>query len=161
MRSVMNWDAVSAISEVVGVVAVVVSLLYVGRQLKQQNLESRIASTHEILEAFRDSTAKYQEHDFAVLAAKALKVGFDALDESERIQLISVVVPFFRVWEEAHYRWSKGQLEEELWSSLARLYTDSMAINHNQRIWELRRHTFHGAFRNYVDDLEFGEYRNK
>lgn len=37
----MNWDAVSAIAEVVGVIAVVVSLVYVGLQVRQNTVQLR------------------------------------------------------------------------------------------------------------------------
>jgi hypothetical protein len=36
----MNWDAISAISEVVGVIAIVVSLLYLALQIKFARLEA-------------------------------------------------------------------------------------------------------------------------
>ena len=37
----MNWDAVGAVAEMVGAVAVVVSLIYVGAQIRQSNRLSR------------------------------------------------------------------------------------------------------------------------
>jgi len=37
----MNWDAVSAIAEVGGVIAVVISLVYVGTQVRQNTLQLR------------------------------------------------------------------------------------------------------------------------
>jgi len=37
----MNWDAIGAVGEVVGAVAVVVTLLYVARQIRQANAQSQ------------------------------------------------------------------------------------------------------------------------
>lgn len=37
----MNWDAVSAIAEILGVLAVVISLVYVGFQVRQNTMQLR------------------------------------------------------------------------------------------------------------------------
>lgn len=49
----MNWDAIGAIAEVVGVIAVVLSLIYVGfqvrqntAQLRQDNLRETVRGVH-------------------------------------------------------------------------------------------------------------------
>ena len=44
----MSWEAIGAIGEIVGAAAVVLSLVYLGRQIEHQNRESRIASMHEM-----------------------------------------------------------------------------------------------------------------
>ena len=46
----MNWDAISAISELVGVVLIVASMIYVARQLRQTNTMMRINAASERLE---------------------------------------------------------------------------------------------------------------
>ena len=46
----MNWDAVSAIAEIVGVVGVIVSLIYVAKQLKENTNVSRSQSRQSISE---------------------------------------------------------------------------------------------------------------
>ena len=45
-----NWDAISAITEVVGVIVVVASLVYVGRQIAQNNQIMRVSAASETLE---------------------------------------------------------------------------------------------------------------
>ena len=41
----MNWDAITAIAEVIGVIAVVISLVYVGMQVRQNTLQLRHISS--------------------------------------------------------------------------------------------------------------------
>ena len=48
----MNWDAVGAIGEVVGAVAVVVTLLYVGRQIHQANVQTQARARYSFIEAY-------------------------------------------------------------------------------------------------------------
>ncbi len=51
----MNWEAIGAIGEIIGAFAVVFSLASLATQIRSQNRESRIASIHEVVEAFRYS----------------------------------------------------------------------------------------------------------
>ncbi len=48
----MNWDAIGAVGEIVGALAVVVSLVYLAIQVRRQNRESSMLAMHEISQAF-------------------------------------------------------------------------------------------------------------
>ena len=48
----MNWDAIGAFSEVVGAIAVVISLLYVAAQVKQSNRQAATDSGFALLSEF-------------------------------------------------------------------------------------------------------------
>jgi hypothetical protein len=43
----VNWDAISAIAEVVGVIAIIASLIYVGKQINQNTKIARANIVHE------------------------------------------------------------------------------------------------------------------
>lgn len=47
----MNWSAVSAIAEVVGVAGVVITLLYLSRQVRDNTRSIRRSTTHDALES--------------------------------------------------------------------------------------------------------------
>jgi hypothetical protein len=44
----MNWDAVGAVGEILVAAAVVVSLIYLAAQIRNQNRESRLSAMLEI-----------------------------------------------------------------------------------------------------------------
>jgi len=44
----MNWDAIGAVGEVGGAVAVVASLIYVARQIRQNTEQAKLASSHAV-----------------------------------------------------------------------------------------------------------------
>ena len=48
----MNWDAVIAVSEIIGVVAVIASLIYVGAQIRQNTDLARATIVHETSVSF-------------------------------------------------------------------------------------------------------------
>ena len=47
----MNWEAIGALGEVVGAVAVVLSFLYLGRQIAVSNKQSRASARYAFLDA--------------------------------------------------------------------------------------------------------------
>lgn len=153
----MNWEAVGALGEIVGALAVVISLAYLAVQIRAQNRESRIASVHEITEAFRDSITAIQHTDRAKVFAAGLN-DFDDLTDAQRIQFLAISQSILRVWDEAYYQYQEGRLDERTWTAMLAQWTDFLAVDGVRKVWELRKHTYTDAFRIFVDSLEGGSY---
>ena len=51
----MNWDAIGAIGEIIGAVAVVVTLFYLARQINDSTRQARMASVAELNTIYNDS----------------------------------------------------------------------------------------------------------
>lgn len=54
MANTINWDALGAIGELIGAVAVVATLLYLAIQIRQNNASQRIAAKQEMTRQFAD-----------------------------------------------------------------------------------------------------------
>ena len=48
MNHAVNWEAISAIGQIVGAIAVVVSLIYLAREIRSNARSARIASLHDV-----------------------------------------------------------------------------------------------------------------
>lgn len=59
----MSWDAVSAISEVVGAVEVVASLVFGGIQLRSNTKVSKLTFTDSSVQSFEDSIVRLSENE--------------------------------------------------------------------------------------------------
>ena len=57
----MDWEALGAVGEVSGAVAVVLSLIYLAIQIRNQMSESRAATVHDISVAHRQRVAAISE----------------------------------------------------------------------------------------------------
>jgi len=156
----MNWDAIGAVGEILGATAVVVSLIYVASQVRAQRWEARIASQHEITEAFRHAITAVQNPELADLVVKA-NSGLDDLSDSERLQIMAVAQSMLRVWEEAHYQFLEGRLDQSMWEAMLAQFTDLMSVISFQSTWSLRKHTYRKEFVNFVDSIGAGEYKLK
>ena len=149
----MNWDAIGAVGEILGALAVFVSLLYLALQIRVQNRESRIASSHEIIEAFRQGTSKLSDPEIAKIYVRAIR-GLDGLEEWELMSFIAVAQLLLRVWEEAFYQYSEQRLYGSLWKAMETQYSDWVSAKGMQELWVLRKGYFRVEFREYVDCID-------
>jgi hypothetical protein len=91
--SLSEW---TAIAEIVGAIAVVVSLLYLGIQVREQNRESRLAAMHEIAVGLREAYSEFANIKNAELLIRGNE-DYDKLDDAEKLVLITLWTNVFRV----------------------------------------------------------------
>jgi hypothetical protein len=153
----MNWGLVSAILDGIGAMAVIISLVYLGIQVRIQNEERRIASVHEICEAYRNTLSSLHEPILACLFMRANE-GYDKLDPTERLQVMSYCMVALKLFEEAFYQRQQKRLDEHIWEGMATQLADSMSTEALRSVWNQRRHQFGREFRSFMDSLREGKY---
>lgn len=84
----MNWEAIGAIGEIIGSVAVVASLAYVAIQLRQNTEMMRALDSQERVQRdFDISSALIESRDMAEIWTKGQR-DFQSLDEVDQNRLI-------------------------------------------------------------------------
>ena len=112
----MSWDAISAIAEAVGVIAIVVSLIYVSVQIKQSTEVARSAVDLELTTMGTDFHMRVAENP---ALARAYYMGMsdpESLTEDEKIQLYYLIPGVFLLMEGAHRQYVRGYLPESGWT---------------------------------------------
>lgn len=156
----MNWEAVGAVGETVGAIGVVVTLIYLAMQIRQQNRESRIAAVHELNEAFRGSITSFQDAGLADIFSRG-KDDFPSLTEPERLRFIAMVQAVFRVWEDAFYQYDGGRLDPRIWNSMLAQFSGYLSLPGVRRVWEIRKQAYNERFREFVDRTEPRPYETQ
>lgn len=88
----MNWDAIIAIAEVAGVVAVVISLIYVGYQVRQNTLQIRQENLVNTVRGTLDTNWFYHRDPVAFEAFRRGVHSFDKLEPREKAMFHSIIV---------------------------------------------------------------------
>jgi hypothetical protein len=148
---------VSAVVDSIAAIAVVVSLVYLGIQVRIQNDERRVASVHEISEAYRNTMVLLTEGDMAALLVKGIG-GYEALADVEKVRVSAYCMVAFKLFEEAYYQRTRERLDRYIWEGMVRQMEDSLATEVLQTVWQLRRHQFGDDFRAFMDGLSPGRY---
>lgn len=131
----MNWEAISAIGEIIGAIAVVISLIYLAaqirhntRELDEQNRTNRITSLTAVGENFARFRTQIREN--SELASIWHKGGSDlgSLTNEERLRFDMLAVDVFWSWGMLWLYAQENVVEEgllDLSMSNLRLYAKS------------------------------------
>jgi hypothetical protein len=149
----VNWQAVSAVAEVAGAIAVVASLLYLAMQVRQNTKQARLAAqqatVHELGHALR---AQAHDRQWAELLSRAIQ-GLDGLDPVERVQFLSHVGSIFRLYESAYHHYRDGVLDPRFWRGFERAIRDVIGYPGLREALAHRRHHLTDDFAAFLDTL--------
>ena len=102
----MNWDAIGAVAEVLGVIAVVVSLIYVGFQVRQNTMQLRQDNLREIVRGTLDTNWYFHRDDLAFDVFRRGVKSFDDLKPKDKAHFHSIIVDlsfYFEIVRNMHY----------------------------------------------------------
>ena len=152
----MNWEAIGAVGEILGAIAVFASLIYLALQIRHQNSEAHAAAIHEVWTGFRDSISALGDQQIAEVFTKA--AAHQDLSDAEHMQLLVQVQRILRVWEEAFMQKQQGRLDDEIWEAMLLQIKHAMGARPFQMVWDLRKGVYSVEFRRFIDDLPRDNY---
>jgi len=138
----MNWDALSAISQLVGSVAVVLSVLYLALQVHRSTRVAKLATQDAAATALRDVTKPLMEN---AELERIWRVGLEdlgALSVEERARFFHASYQFLKAFETIHFHFVYGLMDKQLWEGwqgLLRHYVVEQGMAH---YWKLRPAVF-------------------
>ncbi len=134
----MSWEAISAVSEIVGAVAVVVGLIYVAAQIRQNTKLMRTAAKQSLTEASQNFI--YTAIDRSEEWVK-LMTGDDPSTPEEEARMSLLVRAMLRGFESQCYQRESGLLEDDEWRALQAAIRDLCSSPGVNRYWQqLRPH---------------------
>lgn len=149
----MNWEAIGATGEVVGAVAVVVTLLYVARQIHQANAQTQTRARYSFIQAYGImNTAISNNKD----VASVFRRGFagEDLDEDERLQFFALLGQFLNTWSVLFDLHREGLLPDNQWTMVRKDIITMMNEPGARAFWEdVGREGVNDAFRQAVDEV--------
>jgi len=150
----MNWDAISAVSQLIGSVAVVVSVLYLAVQLRSSTRVARVAAMDAAAAALRDVTKPFMEN---AELARIWRTGLEnlkTLSPEDQARFFHAAHQFLKALETIHYHYVYGLLDIQLWEGWKELlqhYVATPGINH---YLTRRAPVFSERFRKFISELE-------
>jgi hypothetical protein len=150
----MNWDAIGAMSELVGAIAVVFTLAYLAIQIKASTRASKAVVREGVSSSLQN--VMLSRLDASVLAQAGMKQnsGVD-LDDSEEHQLSWWTAMWWRTYENIYYQYRNGFLEEAEWRGYENVIVNSLRDDLVLRHWKrvLQDKTMSEEFISHVERL--------
>jgi len=150
----VNWEAISAVGQVVGALAVVISLIYLASQVRSSARETRRSAMRLTLDAFTRLTYQVTEHaDLAELRNRGFR-DFESLEDTDRARFSSYLHSTFRVAEDVYYQHLDGHVDPDRWLGYEAVLRDGNKAPGVQAWWRSHSHYFSEKFVKFVDQLQ-------
>jgi hypothetical protein len=149
-----NWDAISAISQLIGSIAVVLSVLYLALQVHRSTRVAKLATQDAAATALRDVTKPLMEN---AELERIWRVGLEdigALSVEERARFFHATYQWLKAFETIHFHYVYGLMDKQLWDGWQELLRHYVAAPGIAHYWKLRPEVFSERFRNFVNSLE-------
>ena len=146
-RSLSEW---ALVAEITSAFAVVLSLAYVGYELRQ-NTNAVLSNTQQsLLELAHGVDAWLQSESFAEIAVRGDE-DYSVLSPQERRQYDKYTHNVLNVWEHAYYNNRAGLMEDDLWEA----WNDAFWTTSDSwgPIWARDKKLYGREFREYVDSI--------
>lgn len=150
----MNWDAIGAVGETLGAIAVIATLIYLAsqiRQLKQQNAQATLQHIHDSMNKFMDMVASESNSSLLVRGQKSYK----NLSEAEQLQFFAIYARFLNTAESwyllACKTYSSSERDETTQNlkENIKFWCDNSGF---RELWAELRGEFSGEIMGIVDD---------
>jgi hypothetical protein len=146
-------DKTVKLTEILGALAVVISLIFVGVQINENTRATKSAMASAMVDT---SSAWYVELGNSEEASSVLFFFLtdpDSLTDAQRFQATMNLHGLFLVFQNSFYLVEEGTLETEVLHSLTQVVDGVKEQPGLLLYWKQRRYTFSEQFQNYVDSI--------
>ena len=148
----MNLQDFANIAEVVGAIAVVISLIYLAIQVKSTTEQNRATMEQAIADSLSDIMMVASSSDVGAVIERGLS-DMGSLNDVEKRQFAFYLSGWFRVFEQAHRQFLRGFLDAEVWSGHQAYLGALMQSDSVQRYWDARQKVYNPKFRALIRQL--------
>lgn len=149
----MNWNAVGAIAELAASIGVILSLIYLGMQIRSQSVESKISSVNELVSQYLTSNRDLaRDKELAKLVFEGFQ-SFGALRGAERLQFSAYMTGICRSSEAMFQQRLAGRLDESVWNGHFQSLKDLFLYPGLRDWWSTREHWFSEEYRSLMAPL--------
>ena len=144
--SLQDWGA---LGELVGGLAIIVSLLYVGLQIRQGASATRAATNQAFTVQFSDLILQITRPDLRDIFWRGIK-GLDKLQGSEIAAFMALLASIMRTYETFYFERLEGRFESRMWDGYSLQLNDLYNNVGVQEYWAIRKHQFSPDFDSFL-----------
>ena len=147
----MTFQDWGALGELIGGVAIIVSLIYVGLQIRQSTRATRAATSQAFSGQYLNVVSPLHDPGFAEIHCRGLR-GLHNLQEGEKIMYISWVAAGLRLFESFYFQEKDGVFDSRLFDGWRITFTDLFSYEGPREVLEIRKHHYNAQFIEFLQD---------
>ena len=149
----MNWEAIGAIAEIIGAIAVVVTLAYLAIQIRDGTRIARSATRQAIAETAMTHGANLVA-DKELMAALLKDFKGQDVDEVNWTRLLAHNYITMRHYENIYYQHLSGMIELDEWQGFRENLKAVLEWRSMREFWNNEGHYYSDSFRNEVSVIQ-------
>ena len=143
----MTWSAFGAIADLVGAIAVVASLVYLSRQVRQNTTAVRTANAAAVQSNFQQlARVFYSDRQLGALVLRTMSGDLPENPE-DRLAVWAYFFDMLKTAEVAHRHYLRGDLDADLWEASLAFYRAYFETPGFRAYWRERQAAFVPQFR--------------
>ena len=147
----MSVSELGSIGEFLGGLAVLVSLVYVALQIRQNTSSVRAAASASVAESLSRVTEILSvEPELGRIWNQGFD-DYDSLDSDARSRFNTILLTYMRRLENAFYQQSRGFLDPDHWQTTERMFARAMSSPGAARWWSGFKSGFSDRFVDFVE----------
>jgi len=148
----MDLDALGNLGDFIGGIAVIVTILYLAHQVRQNVKSTHSASYQQIVSSM---SAFSRDLAFEEERADLFMTGMqhpETLTESQRIRFTLLMTSYFRCLENIHFQHAAKAIPDDVWEGWEFRIASSLKSPGCLYWWEREQSAFSGRFREYINE---------
>jgi hypothetical protein len=147
-------DALGNIGDFLGGIGVVITLIYLATQIRQNTKSSRTESYQAAVAAISHWTRHVGTNPASARIVDAGSRDFDALPPEERVQFNLMMAGLVRNLENIHYQFTHGAIDESAWAGWANRTHSILEPAGARAWWRTQEVAYSSEFRRLVNEHE-------
>ena len=148
-----SLEQLSYIGEIIASFAVVISLIYLAFQVKQNTSSLRMQTVHQLSSHYVEAQASLaHDKDLCEIYHRGV-FKFDELDPLEQMRFSFKLASFLRIFDELHFQYGEGSLDRSVWNGMNSVVNDMIRFQGFRAVWNLRGHQYSREFQDYINRM--------
>ena len=156
----MNWDAITGSAEVLGALAVLITLFYLARQIGQNTEEIRSANYHSVTDSFNELNLTVAQNPELARVFRLGNEAYEKLSQDEQTQYGFFMHAAFRIMDVIKFQSQHGTNDMTLWEFEKKTIDMLLAGPGARKWWRERPYNFSQGFVTYVEKQVLSNYQD-
>jgi hypothetical protein len=151
-------DTLGNLGDFLGGIGVLVTLIYLAIQIRQNTKSNRAASYQEATAALSDWSSNLARDSSSMRIFLLGNDDSEEIDEFEKAQYRLLIMSLFRHFENLHYQYLQGTMDDDTWAGWKRRIIGTLSGEGTTNFWRTQKGVFSPKFQEFIDasNLEEG-----
>ena len=149
----MNWGAIGSVADVIAALGVIITLLYLAMQIREQTKESKLSATRDLARDWSDNLRFISGDDRNFDIYQRAVTDYANLTGGDRIRAYMMLSSAMRIIEIQHLHVSEGNLEPTMFAGMEYRIKQLSELPGVRYWWANNREQYNAEFIKHVEQV--------